>query len=96
MGLNIKQGGRTFSRRQIDELTEKAKEFGAKGLAWINIAENNEVKSPIAKFLGRKVVNKIINRLDGEVGDLLIFIADKNSELVMTSLGSLRVYLAKS
>ena len=56
-GLNIKKGGETFSRRQIDELAEKAKEFGAKGLAWINITSDG-IKSPIAKFLNEETIDK--------------------------------------
>ena len=49
-GINIKHGGTTFSRRQIDDLVEKSKEFGAKGLAWINVTSEG-AKSPIIKFL---------------------------------------------
>ncbi|HHY70876.1 MAG TPA: aspartate--tRNA ligase, partial [Thermoanaerobacterales bacterium] len=94
-GLNIKKGGETFSRRQIDELAEKAKEFGAKGLAWINITSDG-IKSPIAKFLNEETIDKILDKLAGETGDLIIFVADSNPELAMTSLGNLRVYLAKT
>jgi aspartyl-tRNA synthetase len=94
-GLNIKKGGETFSRRQIDELAEKAKEFGSKGLAWINITLEG-IKSPIAKFFDEKTLAKIIDALQGETGDLIIFVADTNTELVMTSLGSMRIYLAKT
>jgi len=94
-GLNIKKGSETFSRRQIDELVEKAKEFGAKGLAWINITSEG-VKSPIAKFFDEETLMQIIDKLQGETGDLIIFIADTNAELVMTSLGSMRIYLGKT
>lgn len=94
-GLNIKKGGQIFSRRQIDELGEKAKEFGAKGLAWINITSEG-IKSPIAKFFTEETLAEIIDKLKGEAGDLIIFVADSNAELVMTSLGSMRIYLAKS
>ncbi|MDD4568814.1 MAG: aspartate--tRNA ligase [Tepidanaerobacteraceae bacterium] len=93
--INIKKGGEIFSRRQIDELTEKAKEFGAKGLAWMNIT-SKEIKSPIAKFFTEETLDRIIYRANGKIGDLIIFIADSNSELVMTSLGNMRVYLAKT
>lgn len=94
-GLNIKKGGETFSRRQIDELAEKAKEFGAKGLAWVNITSEG-IKSPIAKFFTEETLAEIINSLKGETGDLLIFVADSNAELVMTSLGNMRLHLAKA
>ncbi|HHY41990.1 MAG TPA: aspartate--tRNA ligase [Thermoanaerobacterales bacterium] len=94
-GLTIKKGGEIFSRRQIDELGEKASEFGAKGLAWINITSEG-IKSPIAKFFDEATLKQIIDKLQGETGDLLVFVADTNSELVMTSLGSLRLYLGKT
>lgn len=93
-GINIKGGGKTFSRRQIDDLVEKAKEFGAKGLAWINISSEG-VKSPIAKFFSEEILKDIIEKLEGETDDLLIFIADKDAELVLTSMGQMRIYLAK-
>jgi len=94
-GVNIKKGSETFSRRQLDELVEKAKEFGAKGLAWINITSEG-IKSPIAKFFNEETLTQIIDKLQGETGDLIIFIADTNTELVMTSLGSMRIYLGKT
>lgn len=93
-GISIKKGNESFSRRQIDELVEKSKEFGAKGLAWINITSEG-VKSPIAKFFDEETLKQIIDRLEGEIDDLLIFIADTNAELVMTSLGNMRLYLGK-
>lgn len=94
-GINIKNGGKTFSRRQIDELVEKAKEFGAKGLAWMNVTSEG-IKSPITKFFDEQTIKEIKDKFDCEVGDLIVFIADSNAELVMTSLGSLRIYLAKA
>lgn len=94
-GINIKNGGKAFSRRQIDELVEKAKEFGAKGLAWMNVTSEG-IKSPITKFFDEQTIKEIKDKFDCEVGDLIVFIADSNAELVMTSLGSLRIYLAKA
>lgn len=94
-GICIKNGGEIFSRRQIDELVSKAKDFGAKGLAWISLSSEG-IKSPIAKFFSEETLKAIVTELKGETGDLLVFIADSNSELVMTSLGQLRLYLAKT
>jgi len=94
-GINIVNGSNLFSRRQIDELVEKAKEFGAKGLAWINIAEEG-IKSPIAKFFSSEQIENLISKFNAKTGDLIVFVADKDPELVMTSLGSLRLYLAKT
>lgn len=91
-GINIKNGNNHFSRRQIDDLVEKSKEFGAKGLAWINVL-SKEFKSPIAKFLTEDELNRISSRMQAESGDLLVFIADTDENLVSTSLGQLRLHL---
>lgn len=91
-GINIKGGNKYFSRRQIDNLVEKSKEFGAKGLAWINVL-SEEFKSPIAKFLSKKELEEISKRMQSEDGDLLVFIADEDANLVSTVLGQLRLYL---
>lgn len=93
-GINIKNGGKTFSRRQIDELVEKSREFGAKGLAWINVTAE-EAKSPITKFFSADTLNELLNKMQAETDDLLIFVADKDSNLVMKSLGQMRLYLGK-
>lgn len=93
--INIKNGSVQFSRRQIDDLGEKAKEFGAKGLAWINITKEG-VKSPIAKFLNEKELENLLECTCGREGDLIIFVADKDYESVLTSLGQLRLYLGKT
>ncbi|MEW6088138.1 MAG: aspartate--tRNA ligase [bacterium] len=90
-GIKI-PGGAGFSRQEIDRLTEEAKIFGAKGLAWIKV-ENNEFKSPIAKFFSLEILTKIKSEMDAENGDLLIFVADK-VKIVWQSLGHLRNFLA--
>lgn len=90
--INAKGGGQ-FTRREIDELTELAVQWGAKGLAWI-VVEEEGVRSPIAKFLGEDVQKSLLKALDAAPGDLLLFAAD--SRAVTTSvLGRLRVRLAK-
>jgi len=70
-------GGAKFSRKEIDELTELAKEKGAGGLAYIVIKDNQELQSPIIKFLGEDLSNKIVNKVDGKSGDIIFFGADK-------------------
>ncbi|MDD5771984.1 MAG: aspartate--tRNA ligase [bacterium] len=90
-GIKIPNGA-GFSRQEIDKLTEEAKIFGAKGLAWLKI-ENNEIKSPIAKFFTPDILEKIKSEMKGENGDLLVFVADK-VKIVWQSLGHLRNYLA--
>ncbi|MCJ7658496.1 MAG: aspartate--tRNA ligase [Anaerolineales bacterium] len=78
-----------YSRKQIDELTEYVGQFGAKGLAYLAITSDGEQRSSFAKFLKQGVLQTIINRLEAEPGDLLLFVADK-SEIVFESLGRLR------
>lgn len=90
--LNAKTCG-SFSRKEIDDLTKIAVENGAKGLAWIVVAEN-ELKSPITKFFTQEQIEAILNELDAKPGDLLLFSADTH-EIVSRVLGVLRLELAK-
>ncbi|WP_010233506.1 aspartate--tRNA ligase [Clostridium arbusti] len=83
----------TMGRKQIDKLGEFVKTFKAKGLAWIAVKEN-EIKSPIAKFLTEEQLKSIITTMDAKTNDLILIVADKNS-VVFKSLGELRLHLAK-
>ncbi len=91
-GINIK-GGARFSRKEIDSLTEFAKTFKAKGLAWY---KNNggEISSSYAKFLTEEENAAVLKLLEVEEGDLVLIVADKNS-IVLDSLGALRCEVAK-
>lgn len=82
-----------YSRKNIDELTEFAKKYGAKGLAWIKI-ENGEIKSPISKFLTEEEMNNIITATNAKDGDLILISSDK-SKRALTILGALRLEIAK-
>lgn len=90
-GLNAK-GCARFSRKEIDDLTEFAKIYGAKGLAYVKI-ENGEWHSPIAKFFNQEEIAAMNTAFGAEEGDLLLFVADK-SKIVNDSLGRLRNHLA--
>ncbi len=92
-GINIK-GGASFSRKEIDSLGEFVKTYRAKGLAWLVINEDGSHKSSFAKFLAEDEVENIVKAMNGEKGDLLAFVADKNS-VVFDSLGALRLEVAK-
>lgn len=92
-GINVKGYGDKFSRKDISSLEDYVKTFGAKGLAWIKITEDG-ITSPIAKFLSKEEINGILDELDGEKGDLLLFVAD-NPKIVFDSLGNLRNEVAK-
>ncbi|MCK5084027.1 MAG: aspartate--tRNA ligase [Candidatus Pacebacteria bacterium] len=87
------KGAAKFSRAEIDKLTESAKEFGAKGLAYIIIKEN-ELQSPIVKFLGDDLSQKIVEKMKGEPGDIIFFGAD-SEKIVRNVLGQVRIELAK-
>jgi len=91
--INAKGCANEFSRREIDALVEYAKTFKAKGLAWIAV-EADGLKSPIVKFLKQHEIDEILKRLNAEVGDLLLFSADKN-EIVFDVLGNLRLEIAR-
>jgi aspartyl-tRNA synthetase len=69
-------GGAAYSRKEIDELTEFARTLGAKGLVSLVISASGEIKSPLTKFMSADEVQAIINRLAGQPGDLLLFVAD--------------------
>nr|WP_277397833.1 aspartate--tRNA ligase [Natranaerofaba carboxydovora] len=86
-------GGGDFSRKELDDLTEYVKEFGAKGLAWM-ILEENGVKSPIAKFFTEEQLNQLTEEMNAKTGDLLLFVAD-NTSVVNESLSNLRQTLAR-
>jgi aspartyl-tRNA synthetase len=92
-GLNIK-GGASFSRKEIDDLTEYAKKFGAKGMAWIKVQEGGELQSPITKFFKEEELSKLTEKMEAEKGDLLVFIADK-PETTHRVLGFLRKHVAE-
>lgn len=91
-GINAK-GCASFSRREIDSLTEYVAQFGAKGLAWIVVGEN-EVKSPIAKFFSEEQLNRLLKAAEAVPGDLLLFVADEPAT-VAAALGNLRLELAR-
>ena len=91
-GINAKSCG-TFSRREIDELTAFVAQYGAKGLAYLFVEETG-VRSPIAKFFTEEALNEIVQTLEGEPGDLLLFVADK-FDVASQALGALRLHLGK-
>lgn len=91
-GINVK-GGAKFSRKEIDELTDYAKKFGAKGMAWIKI-DNGEIISPILKFFTEEQKSRLLEKMQAQDGDLLVFIADKR-DITHRVLGFLRKYLAE-
>ncbi|GAA0730965.1 aspartate--tRNA ligase [Clostridium malenominatum] len=83
-----------MGRKQIDKLTDFVKGFKAKGLAWIAYKED-ELKSPIAKFLKDEELKAIVHKMDAKVGDLILIVSDAKEKVVLTALGQLRLQIAK-
>jgi len=74
-GIRVPGAG-SYTRREIDEVTEFARMLGAKGLVSLAITATGEIKSPLTKFMSAEQVQAIIDRLEGKPGDLLLFVAD--------------------
>lgn len=91
-GINAKGQG-AMPRKKIDKLVDFAKDYGAKGLAYVAIQEDGSVKSSFAKFMSEEEMAVLIKAMGGENGDLLLFAADKN-KVVWDVLGALRLELA--
>lgn len=91
--INAK-GCATFSRKDLDVLTDYVAQFGAKGLAWVKMKADGEWQSPIAKFFSDEERAAMTKALDAEEGDLLFFGADKKS-VVLPVLGELRLEIAR-
>src|SRR5258705_5167884 len=88
----VAPGLSTASRSQIDELTELARRFGGKGLASFAVEENGAVRSPIAKFLGDDLVERLVAYVGASPGDLVLVVAD-TAAVTADVLGRLRVEL---
>jgi aspartyl-tRNA synthetase len=92
-GINARGLGE-YSRKEIDELTEFVKGFGAKGLAYLGITKAGEQRSTFSKFFPEDRLKTLLERMQAEPGDLLLFVADQPA-VVFESLGRLRVMLGE-
>ena len=90
--INVKNGAATYTRKEIDKLTEHAKGIGAKGLAYIRWAD--EPNCSFKKFLGEGQLEKLLSDIGAEKGDLILICADKN-KVVLPTLGALRLICGK-
>jgi len=91
-GIKVDQQA-AMPRKKIDALTEFVKTYEAKGLAYLAIDTDGNIKSSFAKFLEEDKLESIKQRMEAKPGDLLLFVADKNS-VVFASLGALRCEIA--
>lgn len=84
------EGGAEFSRKEIDDLTEIAKIYGAKGLAYIVMSKEEGIKSPIAKFFKEEQLFALVEKVGAKTGDIIFFAADK-FEIACNALGNVRL-----
>ncbi|WP_099468495.1 aspartate--tRNA ligase [Konateibacter massiliensis] len=92
-GINAKGQG-AMPRKKIDALVAYAKDFGAKGLAYLSIGDDGSYKSSFSKFMTEEELKALVAAMDGENGDLLLFAADVN-KVVYDVLGNLRLEIAR-
>lgn len=92
-GIRLPGGGDT-TRNRLDQLTDRAKGWGAKGLVWIKVGANGEVNSPVAKFMSESEIAGVLKELDAEEGDICFIVADKWRRTVHV-LGLLRLELGR-
>lgn len=91
-GICITGGAEHYTRKKIDKLTDMVKSYGAKGMVWMKVAEN-EVSSSVNKFFSPEELRAIADRMQAQAGDLILIVSDKN-KVVFDSLGFLRRHVA--
>ena len=92
--ITVKNAVKTYTRKEIDKLTEFAKGIGAKGLAWIRLTEDN-MASSFAKFMNEEEMQAILQKTGAVTGDVVLVVADTDTNLVLSVLGALRIECAK-
>lgn len=90
-GINASGLG-DYSRKKIEELTQFVKNYKAKGLAYIALTNDGDMRSSFVKFISDELRDEIISKMDAKPGDLLLFVADE-TDIVFESLGRLRELL---
>ena len=90
----VVDGGAEFTRSKLDELTDKAKRWGAKGLVWMRVKDGGELDSPVAKFLSAEELAGLVAMTGAKTGDLLLLVADDRPK-VCHVLGLLRLELGR-
>ncbi|MFT7646900.1 MAG: aspartyl-tRNA synthetase [Candidatus Poriferisodalaceae bacterium] len=87
-------GGAELGRNKLDGLTDKCKNWGAKGLVWMKVGADGEVNSPVAKFMSEAEIASVLERLEAAEGDICFIVADEWAKTVHV-LGLLRIELGK-
>lgn len=91
-GICIDGGSAYFSRKDIDKLTESARSYGAKGLVWIRVNED-EINSSVNKFFDQEQLKEIAAVFEAKAGDLILIVSDR-AKVVFDTLGFLRREIA--
>lgn len=92
-GITAKNAVKTYSRKEIDKLTEFIRGIGAKGLAWIRMTDDG-IASSFAKFMTEEEMKAILKKAGAEKGDVVMIVADTETNNVLTTLGALRCEVA--
>lgn len=93
-GITAKSAAGTFTRKEIDKLTEFVRGIGAKGLAWVRMTEDS-VSSSFGKFMTEDEMNEILKTSGAQTGDVVFIVADESKNLVLSTLGALRCEAAR-
>ena len=91
-GICIDGGAEAYTRKKIDKLIEASKSYGAKGLVWMKVAEN-DISSSVNKFFSPEQLREIADVFDAKTGDLILICSDR-SKVVFDTLGFLRRHIA--
>lgn len=93
-GINVINQAANYSRKALDKLTDIAKTYKAKGLAWMKVNQG-KAEGPIAKFFNEEQIQSLFKAMNAHDGDLLLFVADAKYEVVCDALAALRNHLGK-
>ena len=93
-GITAKGAVKTYTRKEIDKLTEFVRGIGAKGLAWIRMTDDG-IASSFAKFMTEDEMNAILSTAGAEKGDVVFIVADTDNNTVLSTLGAVRLEAAK-
>lgn len=93
-GINVKGEASNYSRKKLDKLTDLAKTYKAKGLAWMKLI-NGKAEGPIVKFFTEEQLTRLLDAMKAEDNDLLLFVSDTKYTVVCDALAALRNHLGK-
>ena len=93
-GITVKNAVKTYTRKEVDKLTEFVRGIGAKGLAWIRLTDDG-MASSFAKFMTEDEMQAILKTADAEKGDVVLIVADTDTSTVLSTLGAVRMETAR-